>query len=132
MNETVTITVTTQIFGLGGGRPGLPTLVELRERTVPARTLIAEHVAAELRRVAERKSSSLALHYMLADDVAAPPAPTVLLEQSDAVAQACAGLAERRYVLLVDGQSIDDLDVPVTLTERSHVSFVRLLPLVGG
>ena len=90
MNETVTITVTTQIFGLGGGRPGLPTLVELaeiasklqrglptlvelRERTVPARALIAEHVTAELRRVAERKTSSLALHYMLADDVATPP-----------------------------------------------------------
>jgi hypothetical protein len=34
--------------------------------------------------------------------------------------------------LLVDGLSFRKLDEQVSLTERSVVAFVRLVPLVGG
>lgn len=133
VNDPVQIAVTTQIFGLGGGRPALPTLVELHERTVSARTLIAEHVRGELGRVAQRRTSSLALHYLLSDDVRSEPGALAAAPDVDReVRRAWRGLAEKRYVLVVDGTAVDELDATVALTEQSRISFVRLLPLVGG
>jgi|GEM_PF-5220508 len=133
MNEMVTVEVTTQIFGLGGGKPTAPTWVALNEHTVTARALIAEHVRSEIAQAQQRRSSSLALHYMLADDLQAQPraiSPTLNCERE--ISRAWQGLKDRRYVLVVDGIAIDDLDTSISLTERSHVSFVRLLQLVGG
>jgi hypothetical protein len=54
------------------------------------------------------------------------------LDDAAETARAYSGLAERRYMLVVDGEAISDLDTPLSLTERSIVSFVRLLPLIGG
>jgi hypothetical protein len=134
MSEPMTLAVTTYLFGLGAERKTPPVYVQLNERTLPARVLIAEHVRAEVQRAESRRTSSLALHYMLADNLRASPAP--LASSSHDVeaesARAHAGLAERRYVLVVDGIAVTDLDEQLTLTERSVVSFVRLLPLIGG
>jgi hypothetical protein len=37
-----------------------------------------------------------------------------------------------RFLLLVDGQQLDDLDTKVELRPDTVVSFLRLVPLVGG
>jgi hypothetical protein len=135
MHEALTVEVTTRVFGLGNGRVTAPTLVTLEERTLSARQLIAEHVRAELAQIDRRRMSSLALHYMLADDVRTQPGPVSMPELPKAEAEirrAWQGLAERRYLLVVDGIAVDDLDATLTLTERSAVSFLRLLPLIGG
>jgi hypothetical protein len=134
MAETMTLEVNTFVFGLGSERKAPPILVCLPERSLPARALIAEHVRAELERARASRAVSLALHYLLADNLRArqtpaePPAADVAGETE----RAWAGLAERRYVLVVDGLAVHDLDAPLSLTERSVVSFVRLLPLIGG
>ncbi len=133
MNETVTIEVTTQVFGMGGGKAAAPAFLELAERTISVRSLIAEHVRAELARVEQRRTSSLALHYMLATDVREElAAVSNTVDVHGEIQRAWDGLAQRRYVLVVDGHSIDELEMDVCLTERSLVTFVRLLPLVGG
>ena len=133
MNEPVTVEVMTRVFGLGGGRIPAPTYIELTEREVSVRALIEQHVRAELARVEQRRSSSLALHYLLADDVReAPVASNAVLDVDGEINRACAGLVERRYLMVVDGVSYAELDAAVCVTERSHISFVRLLPLVGG
>ncbi len=135
MHEALSVEVTTRVFGLGGGRATAPTLVALPTRTLSARALIAEHVRVELAQMERRRKTSLALHYMLADDVRVQPAATALAELPRAEAEirrAWQGLAEQRYVLVVDGLAVDDLDAQLSLTERSAISFVRLLPLVGG
>ncbi len=133
MNEPVTVEVMTQVFGLGGGRSPVPTFVELTVRKVSVRHLIAEHVRAELVRVEQRRASSLALQYLLADDPREERVTgNALLDMDGEIKRALAGLTERRYLLVVDGVSLDDLDASVCLTEQSHISFVRLLPLVGG
>jgi hypothetical protein len=109
--------------------------VLLTERTLSAREVIAEHVRAEVDRAQHYRISSLALHYMLADDLRANPAPAAAPPTLDAeteIRRAWAGLAAGRYLLVVDGASVTDLDATLTLTERSRVSFVRLLPLIGG
>jgi hypothetical protein len=134
MTDSLSLQVTTHVFGLGSARTTEPIYVVLPERETTARALIAEHVHAEVRRANRLRTSSLALHYLLADDLRRSPAPRALPTLDDAAetALAFAGLAEHRYMLVVDGLAICDLDAPLTLTERSSVSFVRLLPLIGG
>jgi hypothetical protein len=134
MTETLSLQVTTHVFGLGNARTTEPIFIVLPQHTTTARALIAEHVRAEVRRANAMRTSSLALHYLLADDLRHSPAPLILPTLDDAAetARAYTGLAERRYMLVVDGEAMSDLDAPLTLTERSIVSFVRLLPLIGG
>ena len=134
MTETLSLQVSTHVFGLGNARTTEPIFIVLPQRTITARALIAEHVRAEVQRANATRTSSLALHYLLADDLRHSLAPLVLPTLDDAAetARAYTGLAERRYLLVVDGEAMSDLDAPLTLTERSIVSFVRLLPLIGG
>jgi hypothetical protein len=134
MTESLSLQVTTHVFGLGNARTTEPIYIVLPQRNTTARALIAEHVHAEVQCANALRTSSLALHYLLADDLHHSPVPCVLptLDDTAETARAYAGLAERRYVLVVDGVAMSDLDAPLTLTERSIVSFVRLLPLIGG
>jgi hypothetical protein len=134
MTETLTLKVTTHVFGLGNTRTTEPIYIVLPQRDTTARALIAEHVHAEVQRANAMRTSSLALHYLLADDLRHTPTPHTLptLDDNAETARAYAGLVERRYLLVVDDVAVSDLDTPLTMTERSVVSFVRLLPLIGG
>jgi len=134
MSPTVTVTVTTYVFGLGAERKAPPVLVCLPEEHVSARTLIAWHVQAEIERAHAARSTSLALHYLLSDQrqLYAPPAPGAALDRVTETTRAYDGLSERRYVLVVDGVAVTDLEADLLLSERSAVSFIRLLPLIGG
>jgi hypothetical protein len=134
MNETMTLEITTHLYGLGAERRAPPVYVLLSERTLPAREIIAGHVRAEVARALELRASSLALHYLLDEDLRANPIPTAApaLDTEAEIRRAWDGLAAGRYLLVLDGVSVSDLDAPLALTERSRVSFVRLLPLVGG
>ena len=102
-----------------------PAVTGLVPQTVPE---------GEVQQANAMRTSSLALHYLLADDLRHSPTPRVLptLDATAETARAYAGLAEHRYLLVVDGVAMSDLDAPLSLTERSIVSFVRLLPLIGG
>jgi hypothetical protein len=133
MNECMVLEVSTHLFGLGAQRSTTPVLIELAERMVPVQALLAAHVRAEVARAQQRREGSLALHYMLADDLRAAPQPASGAIDLDAeLARAYAGLRERRFLLVVDGTALTELDQTLALTERSQVSFVRLLPLIGG
>ena len=134
MTQPLSLQVTTHVFGLGTTRTTEPIFIVVPERDTTARALIAEHVHAEVQRANMRRTSSLALHYLLADDLrhSAPSRAVPTLDDAAETARAYTGLAERRYMLVVDGVVMHDLDAPLTLTERSSISFVRLLPLIGG
>ena len=134
MTQPLSLQVTTHVFGLGNTRTTEPIFIVLPQRDTTARALIAEHVHAEVQRANALRTSSLALHYLLADDLrhSSTPCAVPTLDDAAETARAYAGLAERRYMLVVDGVAVNDLDTPFTLTERSIVSFVRLLPLIGG
>jgi hypothetical protein len=126
----MTVAVTTYVFGTGTERKSEPVCIPLAEWETTARELIAEHVRAEVGRAQEARAASLALHYLLADDPRL--APAAALDVAAETARAHQGLRERRYVLVVDGAGVAELDRPLTLHERSVVYFMRLLPLIGG
>lgn len=45
---------------------------------------------------------------------------------------ACRSFQENGFLVLVDDRQVTDLDTPVDLRPDSSVSFVKLVPLVGG
>lgn len=47
-------------------------------------------------------------------------------------ARALEGFEARSFLVLVDDQQIVDLDAPVTLSPSTEVTFLQLVPLVGG
>lgn len=132
MNQMTQVEIRTFLYGLGQERQARPARLPLETATLPARDLIATHVRAELSRAATFRSESLALHYILADDVRTSPPITDQIDAEAEVARAWAGFAARRYLLTVDGETVSDLDLPLSLSERSLVCFLRLIPLVGG
>jgi hypothetical protein len=57
------------------------------------------------------------------------------VRQVDSAAQvqrALEAFAHNGFILLVDDRQVESLDEQLTLTSASHVTFLRLLPLVGG
>ncbi|HEY1013607.1 MAG TPA: hypothetical protein VGE07_12930 [Herpetosiphonaceae bacterium] len=131
MNEMTTLAVATHVFGSQAKRSAPTVYIALAEREITARELIGEHVRAEVARAQARREGSLALHYLLDEQIQRQPAERALDAEAE-VASAIAGFAAKRYVLMVDGVSVTGLDQPLPLTERSSVSFVRLMPLIGG
>lgn len=131
MNEMTTLAVATHVFGSQAKRSAPTVYIALAERELTAGALIAEHVRAEVARAQSRREGSLALHYLLDEQPQRQPAERALDPEAE-VAAAIAGFAAKRYVLMVDGASVTALDQPLALTERSAVSFVRLMPLIGG
>lgn len=132
MNQAPHVEVRTFLYGLGQEHQAHPNHVPLAASTVPARDLIAAHVRAEVARATLARSESLALHYILADDVRSAPLDTDTIDPEAEVIRAWDGLVRRRFMLSVDGEAIVDLDAPLVLSARSLVCFVRLIPLVGG
>lgn len=134
MNEPLTIEVQTKLFGLGAERSASPVFLALQERRLTVRALLEEHVRTEVLRAQTNRHSSLALHYLLCDTLHQTPNPPVIqnLELESEIERACTALSEGRYLLLIDGETYQELDLLVSIHEQSKVSFVRLLPLVGG
>lgn len=133
MHHPLTLEVTTRLFGLGTPRDTTPVYLSLPTATTTARALIDAHVQAEVERAIDMRTGSLALHYLLDANVRAQPeASASALDSRTEIERAYTGLCERRFLLVVDGSSITELDAPLEVSERSVVSFVRLLPLIGG
>jgi len=46
--------------------------------------------------------------------------------------KACEGFERNGFFVLIDDKQAEDLDETITLRPETHVSFVKLMPLVGG
>jgi hypothetical protein len=55
-----------------------------------------------------------------------------VISGEDAVALALQGFNKNAYFVVVDGTQITDLDAEIRMTPSTTVTFVRLVPLVGG
>ena len=59
-------------------------------------------------------------------------APANEVDYEQELMRALAAFGENRYFVLIDDRQIEDLDEPVSLRDAAIVTFVRLIPIVGG
>jgi hypothetical protein len=100
--------------------------ISLSSPVLTLRDVIAERVLQEIETVRKRKNTDLP--YGLVSQQA--PANEVDYEQE--LMRALAAFGENRYFVLIDDRQIEDLDEPVSLRDAAIVTFVRLIPIVGG
>jgi hypothetical protein len=118
-------------------RPAEPSVIFKWQSGVSMRLsdLIRERVRIEMdRRENERRFAGRPLVEIIESTAesssgdAARPRPT--LER--AVATAFEGFRSNAYFVTIDDRQITDLDAEIAITPATDITFIRLLPLVGG
>ena len=54
------------------------------------------------------------------------------MSRDDAVALALRGFERNAFLVIVDDRQVTDLDAEIRLAPDTDITFVRLVPLVGG
>ena len=107
---TTTLTIWDETVGAGPAEPALT--LELLTSEITARDLLRRRIEEEARqRVAEGRSAV---------------DPEVQIEQATLAFQA------HHLLLLVDDRQVETLDEELTIGVDTRVTFLRLVPLVGG
>lgn len=120
--------------------------LRLASERVAAHEVIRSHVRAEVEKrnveIAERNARQSRVASFLigthSHDTEArlnTSRPTRKLPELDAeqeIENALSGFKNRRVIMLFDDQEVEDLDQPLIITDDSQVTFLRLLPLMGG
>ena len=122
-------------------RPGAMVVDWQESLLLTARTLIAERVRLEWEAArAEPAADDNPLPPLVTTETmrrlnpfrapTLPPAKARTLAGATAVA--LAGFQRNAFFLIVDGRQVTDLDEPIAFRTTSQVTFLRLVPLVGG
>lgn len=122
-----------------GGERSLRMELPRSDERVPAAELIRRRVAKDLaawRRREENAPEGLAAGFRdgIRDGFAegAMPCPWGKMDEEAACRVALEAFDRQAFVLLVDSLHVEDRDTIVRLDETSEVTFLRLVPLVGG
>lgn len=91
-------------------------LLDFLTERITVRELIRERVYEEVR---QRNAS-------------APEKPRRLVDWEEQYRRALDAFARNGFFVLVDDRQVESLDEAITIRPGTHVSFVRLVPLVGG
>ncbi|HJQ59136.1 MAG TPA: hypothetical protein VJ890_19680 [Vineibacter sp.] len=54
------------------------------------------------------------------------------VDREAVVSTALSGFTTNRFVMLLDGRQVTELDSVLTITPNSQLNFIKLVPLVGG
>ena len=132
----MSLTVVMQDEALGGAAPSEPLRVEFASEHQTVRDLIRERVHAE---VAAHNSQRAEVFRGLVQPTDSERAlngyrtkPGRMIDPEAQVARACEAFGRNGFFLIVDDKQAESLDDVVTLSETSVVSFLKLMPLVGG
>jgi hypothetical protein len=119
----------------GRGRRALPAL-QVASRAVTAESLIRQRVDMELARRAAAPAPVARARDAHPDEVALHPDRTTrgstLPDPETAHRAALSAFAAGRIILLVDDRQVEGLETRIGLTETTEVTFLQLVPLVGG
>ena len=135
MDTTLALDVSTRVYG--GARQSDRCVVHFSHRILPLRDVIAEKVRAEVARAAAERTMQLSTRYLVEEDLAsirggALPQRQPRVRPEHEIERALDAFRQGRYVVIVDGERVDDLDTVITLQPRTTIDFLRVLPLVGG
>lgn len=113
------------------------TSLRLVSERVTMRELITERIRKEVERFNEQKQREVFKGLVAPTDAEKQLngyklRKPRLISFEQQLALALRAFESNGFFVLVDDKQVDELDTPVTLTERSKVSFVKLVPLVGG
>ena len=151
MSELV-VEVRSRVVGESPEAPDLaPISLRLLDERLSVAELIRRTVEEQVRELtvrrrldAEQAGRALARHYLSAEEVAAqarrgavrfPTAQSGKAAQLDPaleVEKALRAFDAGTYVILVDGRRVERLDEVVPFSPGTKVTFLRLMPLVGG
>jgi hypothetical protein len=120
-------------------RPLHPLVLEWQDQVqLTLRTLIAERVRIEFdkQRDAAKQPTLLVDSEMLRqlNPYAKRPESRceTVLTADDAIEHALKAFRQNRFFVLVEGRQVEDLDDVIPFRPTSEVTFVRLVPVVGG
>lgn len=146
MSTPLTLTIETKV--LGQRRPTTaPWHADIAPRpedgrTLTLRDLLVSVITREVEAFNERQEQRLILHILKPDDIAAGVARGKIdmggheeaqsVDTEDAVAAALQAFADRLYLVFLDGRQVEALDEEIAIHDDSHLTFVRLVPLIGG
>lgn len=119
--------------------------LRLASERVSARDVIAKHVIEEVDRLNDLARRRHAEHDRVASFLVGdhshelerklnkpnPRGPKVL-DAAKEVESALEAIEARKVVVLFDDFEVEDLDADLTMTDQSKITFLRLVPLIGG
>lgn len=149
----VTVEVRSRVVGGSPDEPVLaPVQLDLPEETITVAELIRRTVEEQVRELRvrqyldlEQARRALDRQYLTAEEIVAqaergairprPPRRALHPRQVDPAAEverALRAFEAGAYLILVDGQRVERLDEEVRFAPGTTVTFLRLMPLVGG
>jgi len=119
--------------------------LRLASERISARDIVAKHVRDEVDRLNDLARRRHAEHDRVASFLVGDHSHELerklnkpnrkgpkTLEPTEEVKAALDAIETRQVIVLFDDLEIEDLDADLTVTDQSKVTFLRLVPLVGG
>ena len=119
--------------------------IQLASERIPARLIVEEHVRAEVDRVNSAMRLSREKQSRVASFLVGPHSHEVerklnpmtrrapkLLDAEAEISTALDAVSAHRIIMLFDDREVNDLDEMLTVTDDSSITFLRLVPLIGG
>ena len=119
--------------------------LRLASERISARDIVAKHVRDEIDRLNDLARRRHAEHDRVASFLVGDHSNELerklnkpnrkgpkTLEPTEEVKAALDAIEARQVIVLFDDLEIEDLDADLTVTDQSKVTFLRLVPLVGG
>lgn len=118
-----------------GGPPSVQYSLEFASERVTVRDLISVYVRDRVERNNGTMLPKTANFEAEEERILNPardkrPAPQFNCEVE--VEKAFTAFSKNRFFVLIDAKQVGDLDEEITVTPRTKVTFLRLVPLVGG
>ena len=142
-------TVSTCVFGTGVTEHPLPDIhLKLASERISAQALIRRTVEAQINQMLQDQQSTsvIKLHlnaqYLVQSEIdrqkregkialeKAPQEEQISIEAE--AAKALQAFQKKGFKMFVDGNEVGDLEEDISLTDKTTISFIRLIPLVGG
>lgn len=109
--------------------------LQLPSERLTVRELITLYVADQVDRFNQTPVDRSSRHQSEEERILNPFRPTKHTQRRDCEAEcerALAAFGANSIFLLIDGNQVSDLDEVITIKPNTSVSFLRLVPLVGG
>lgn len=128
------VVITTLIFGLPSGQHTTHLCLTLPGDRLSLSELIAHKIRQEVAECRGNRRPGLSGEYLPPATLIGARSPAALApgDAATEIMRAQQAFAARDFMIVIDNQRINDPDTVITLSPRSQIEFIKILPLVGG